>query len=68
MAAEFVRMQTEMTELQQYKAQLADQIKENQEMVEMKGPSLEEVKSLERVKPGLAHRTGELADEAKFHM
>merc|ERR1711936_1411001 len=42
LAAEFVRMQTEMTELQQYKAQLAEQIKENQELVEKKAPSLEE--------------------------
>ena len=43
-------MQTEMTELQQYKAQLADQIKENQEMVEMKGPSLEEEREVNRLK------------------
>jgi len=50
MAAEFVRMQTEMTELQQYKAQLAEQIKENQEMVEMKGPSLEEEREVNRLK------------------
>ena len=50
LAAEFVRMQTEMTELQQYKAQLAEQIKENQELVEMKGPSLEEEREVNRLK------------------
>ena len=50
MAAEFVRMQTEMTELQQYKAQLAEQIKENQELVDKKAPSLEEEQQVNRLK------------------
>merc|ERR1711911_316714 len=50
LAAEFVRMQTEMTELQQYKAQLAEQIKENQELVEKKAPSLEEEQQVNRLK------------------
>ena len=43
-------MQTEMTELQQYKAQLAEQIKENQELVEKKAPSLEEEQQVNRLK------------------
>ena len=50
LAAEFVRMQTEMTELQQYKAQLAEQIKENQELVDKKAPSLEEEQQVNRLK------------------
>merc|ERR1711936_523428 len=50
LAAEFVRMQTEMTELQQYKAQLAEQIKENQELVEKKTPTVEEVQQYNRLK------------------
>ena len=43
-------MQTEMTELQQYKAQLAEQIKENQELVDKKAPSLEEEQQVNRLK------------------
>jgi len=50
LAAEFVRMQTEMTELRQYKAQLADQIKENQELIDMKTPTMEEVQQYNRLK------------------
>ncbi len=43
-------MQTEMTELQQYKAQLAEQIKENQELVDKKATSLEEEQQVNRLK------------------
>ena len=43
-------MQTEMTELRQYKAQLADQIKENQELIDMKTPTMEEVQQYNRLK------------------
>ena len=43
-------MQTEMSELQQYKAQLAEKIKENQELVDMKTSSVEEVHQYNRLK------------------
>ena len=43
-------MQTEMTELRQYKAQLADKIKENQELIDMKTPTVEEVQQYNRLK------------------
>jgi len=49
LAAEFVQMQTEMTELRQYKAELAEKIKENQEIIDMKSPSLEEVQQYNRL-------------------
>ena len=43
-------MQTEMSELRQYKAQLADKIKENQELINMKTPTVEEVQQYNRLK------------------
>jgi len=49
LAAEFVQMQTEMTELRQYKAELAEKIRENQEIIDMKSPSLEEVQQYNRL-------------------
>ena len=42
-------MQTEMTELRQYKAELAEKIRENQEIIDMKSPSLEEVQQYNRL-------------------
>ena len=50
MAAEFVRLQSEAAELRQYKAQLADKVKENQELVDRKAPSLEEEQQVNRLK------------------
>ena len=50
MAAEFVRMQTEMQELKQYKEQLAEKVRENKKLVDMKTPTLEEVQQYNRLK------------------
>ena len=50
MAAEFVRLQSEAAELRQYKAQLADKVKENQELVDRKTSAVEEVQQYNRLK------------------
>ena len=50
MAAEYLQQQSEMAELREYKAKIAEKIKENQELVDMKTSSVEEVHQYNRLK------------------
>ena len=50
MAAEYLQQQSEMAELKQYKAKIADKIKENQEIIDAKTPTAEDMKQYNRLK------------------
>ena len=50
MAAEYLQQQSEMAELKQYKAKIADKIQENQEIIDSKTPTAEDMKQYNRLK------------------
>ena len=50
MAAEYLQQQSEMAELREYKAKIADKIKENQEIIDSKTPTAEDMKQYNRLK------------------
>ena len=50
MAAEYLQQQSEMAELREYKAKVADKIKENQEIIDSKTPTAEDMKQFNRLK------------------
>lgn len=50
MAAEYLRQQSEIAELREYKAKIADKIQENQEIIDSKTPTAEDMKHYNRLK------------------
>ena len=50
MAAEYLQQQSEMAELREYKAKIAEKIKENQEIIDSKTPTAEDMKQYNRLK------------------
>ena len=50
MAAEYLQQQSEMAELREYKAKIADKIKENQDIIDSKTPTAEDMKQYNRLK------------------
>ena len=50
MAAQYLQQQSEMAELRDYKAKIADKIKENQEIIDSKTPTAEDMKQYNRLK------------------
>ena len=50
MAAVYLKHQSDLAEHRQYKAQLADKIKENQEIINSRTPTAEDLKQYDRLK------------------
>ena len=50
MAAEYLQKQSEIAKQREYKAQLADKIKENQEIINSRTPTAEDLKQYNRLK------------------
>ena len=50
MAAEYLRQQSEIAELREYKAKMAEKVKENQEIIDSKTPTAEDMKYYNRLK------------------
>ena len=50
MAAEFLQQQSEMAELREYKAKMAEKLQENQEIIDSKTPTAEDMKHYNRLK------------------
>ena len=50
MAAVYLKHQSDLAEQRQYKAQLADKIKENQEIINSRTPTAEDLKQYDRLK------------------
>ena len=44
MAAEYLRQQSEIAELREYKAKIAEKLKENQEIIDSKTPTADDMK------------------------